>query len=72
MLKEAKDGFEKKIERMGADIAKFKETIKNMDTEIFKYKTREEEQVKKIDEMKRDLRKAVESGNQSKSAMEDF
>jgi hypothetical protein len=43
-----------------------------MDTEIFKYKTREEEQVKKIDEMKRDLRKAVESGNQSKSAMEDF
>jgi peptidoglycan hydrolase CwlO-like protein len=71
-LKEAKDGFEKKIERMGADIAKFKETIKNMDTEIFKYKTREEEQVKKIDEMKRDLRKAVESGNQSKSAMEDF
>jgi len=72
LLKEAKDGFEKKIERMGADIAKFKETIKNMDTEIFKYKTREEEQVKKIDEMKRDLRKAVESGNQSKSAMEDF
>lgn len=71
-MKEAKDGFEKKIERMGADIAKFKETIKNMDTEIFKYKTREEEQVKKIDEMKRDLRKAVESGNQSKSAMEDF
>jgi peptidoglycan hydrolase CwlO-like protein len=71
-LKEAKDGFEKKIERMGADIAKFKETIKNMDTEIFKYKTREEEQVKKIDEMKRDLRKAVESSNQSKSAMENF
>ena len=57
---------------MGADIAKFKETIKNMDTEIFKYKTRDEEQVKKIDEMKRDTRKAEESSKKSKSAMEDF
>lgn len=72
MLKEAKDGYEKKIERMGADIAKFKETIKNMDTEIFKYKTRDEEQVKKIDDMKRDTRKAEESSKKSKSAMEDF
>ena len=57
---------------MGADIAKFKETIKNMDTEIFKYKTRDEEQVKKIDEMKKDTRKAEESSKKSKSAMEDF
>ena len=37
-----------------------------------KYKTRDEEQVKKIDEMKRDTRKAEESSKKSKSAMEDF